>query len=338
MTPILITGVGGPVGQAIVKAARLSRVPCTIVGIDQAPLSVGLGWVDFPAVIPGVKQTDAYLKAITQLCDRHKIRLIMPGSEGELVVLAEHAAFLREQTGALVVASSSQVLQITLDKWNTCQFLRDAGLNFPDSAKLEDKEPLDELVKRHGFPLFAKPLQGSGSQGAQPVRSREELDRLRQSGRSFVVQEYLQPQEEEYTTAVYRQSDGKLIKPIVMKRQLLAGNTYRAWVSDNPAVAEQAEAVVRALGASGPCNVQLRLTSCGAVPFEINARFSGTCGMRAHFGYNEVEMALRDLVLQETIPEPSIQPGSALRFWDEAYYGPSEVPGQRRMDCNQAPI
>lgn len=330
MIPILITGVGGPVGQAIIKAARLSKVPCRIVGVDRAPLSVGLGWVDDPAVMPGVGQPDSYLKSITQLCQRHQVQLILPGSEGELALLSEHAAFLRELTGAIVVASCQRVLQITLDKWNTCQFLRDAGLNFPESATLNGNGSLHELVKRQGFPLFAKPVKGSGSQGAQAVRSWEDLNHLRQQGGAFVIQEYLQPDEEEYTTAVYRLSNGRVMKPIVMKRQLTAGNTYRAWVSDNPVVAAQAQEVVRALGPSGPCNVQIRLTARGAVTFEINARFSGTTAMRAHFGYNEVEMALRDLILEEAVPDPSIQFGCALRFWDEMYYGPSETPDQRQ--------
>ena len=62
----------------------------------------------------------------------------------------------------------------------------------------------------------------------------------------------------------------------------LAGNTYRAWVALST-VLKQATSVVQQLGIVGPCNVQLRLTDRGAIPFEINPRFSGTTGMRANF-------------------------------------------------------
>jgi carbamoyl-phosphate synthase large subunit len=55
------------------------------------------------------------------------------------------------------------------------------------------------------------------------------------------------------------------------------------------------------------------------VPFEINARFSSTTSMRACFGYNEVEMALRCYVLGERIEPPPPRRGRALRFWDEFY-------------------
>ena len=63
----------------------------------------------------------------------------------------------------------------------------------------------------------------------------------------------------------------------------------------------------------------MRLTERGPVTFEINPRFSTSTGMRAHFGYNEVEMAIRDLVLHERVPVPEVRPGIALRFWEEMY-------------------
>jgi hypothetical protein len=42
--------------------------------------------------------------------------------------------------------------------------------------------------------------------------------------------------------------------------------------------------------------------------------------MRAHFGYNEVEMAIRDLVLDEPVSAPRTTRGTALRFWEEMYF------------------
>jgi hypothetical protein len=41
--------------------------------------------------------------------------------------------------------------------------------------------------------------------------------------------------------------------------------------------------------------------------------------VRAHFGYNEVEMVIRDLVLEQPIPQLKLTSGEALRFWDEMY-------------------
>jgi carbamoyl-phosphate synthase large subunit len=70
--------------------------------------------------------------------------------------------------------------------------------------------------------------------------------------------------------------------------------------------------------------VQLRLTARGPVTFEINPRFSGGVAMRAHFGFNEVEFAIRDLVLDEAVPAPKVGSGTALRFWEETYVDDAE--------------
>jgi sugar transferase EpsL len=316
---LLITGVGGPVGQAILKAARRSTVPCRIVGTDRLALSVGLGWVDQPYVIPDASKPSDYLAEMRRICAVEKVSLILPASDGELILLAQNAGALRTETGATVVSSSMDVLDIALNKWETCRFLERAGLNFPRATPLDRNGSVSRLVDEVGFPLFAKPCRGSGSRGLLKIRSWEDIRYLRMLGVEYVIQEYLRPDDEEYTVAVYTQQDGRQTGSICFKRELAAGNTYRAWVDDNAAVQAEAKGIVRALNSRGPCNVQLRLTNRGPVAFEINPRISGTTGMRAHFGYNEVEMAIRDLVLNEPVPPPIIKPGIALRFWDETY-------------------
>jgi carbamoyl-phosphate synthase large subunit len=319
MITLLITGVGGPLGQALIKAARLSAVRCRVVGTDRTALSVGLDWRDSAHVIASSSDGEAYLADIGRVCLTEKATLILPGSDSELVLLAEHAAELRAATGAHVVVSSPRVLQVALDKANTAAFLEENGLRFPRFALLNDANNLDRLVRELGFPLIAKPCRGSGSRGLVKVQSAADVAYLRTRGEEMLLQEYLWPDDAEYTVAVYTQRDGKQAGSIALKRELVAGNTYRAVVEQNPALLAEAEAVVRALGASGPCNVQLRLTSRGPVTFEINPRFSGTTAMRAHFGFNEVEMAIRDFALQESVPAPAISGGVALRYWEEVY-------------------
>ncbi|MDQ3621037.1 MAG: ATP-grasp domain-containing protein [Verrucomicrobiota bacterium] len=337
MITLLITGVGGPLGQALIKAARRSAVPCRVLGSDRVWLSIGLDWVDKAYVIPDSTHGEEYIRAIREICEAEKASLVLPGSDGELQVLSDHAATLQESTGAVVVASPPAVLRVAMDKWETCRFLEHAGLNFPRSAQLQDNDAVERLVQEFGFPLIAKPRRGSGSRGLYKLRTRADLEYLKSLPGEIILQEYLQPDEEEYTVAVYTLKEGGTVGSISFKRELLAGNTYRAWVSQNAAVQAEAEAVVEALRPSGPCNVQLRLTARGAVTFEINSRFSGTTAMRAHFGYNEVEMAIRDLVLGEPVPKPIVKSGIAMRFWDESYFDPERLPGDRVQAAMAAP-
>ncbi len=317
--PIIVTGVGGPLGQAILKAARLAPMPLRLIGTDRNPLSVGLHWVDQACVLPDCSQQDRYLDALVALCRTARAAAILPGSDSELELLANRAALIHRETGTKVIASPPPVLRIGLDKLETCRFLQQAGLRFPRYASSSDRAAVAELVASAGFPLFAKPRRGSGSQRVLKLTSWDDWRWIAASDREFVVQEYLAPDDQEYTAGVFTDCHGQQIGAIVFRRELAAGNTYRAWVDHGQVVRQEAQAVVAALGALGPCNVQLRLTRSGPVTFEINPRFSGTTAMRAHFGYNEVAMALRSFVLQEPLQEPVLRDGVALRYWEEYY-------------------
>jgi carbamoyl-phosphate synthase large subunit len=281
---------------------------------------VGLHWSDCARILPHCAHADAYLREMHRVCVEDGVRLIFPGSEKELDLLALHADWFRAETGAILVASSPEVLRIALDKWETCRFLERAGLNFPRYARLGAPEEIEQLIEACGFPLIAKPCRGTGARGLTKVTSQQEIEGLRKLGVEMVVQEYLQPDEEEYSVEVYTTKDGAQVGAIsYQRRHMVAGDTYKARIGSNDAVEREACAVAAALGARGPCNVQLRLTARGPVTFEINPRFSGGVSLRAHFGYNEAEMALRDLVLGDPVPPPTVRRGVALRYWEEMY-------------------
>jgi carbamoyl-phosphate synthase large subunit len=318
--PVLVTGVGDTVGQAILKALRMSAIPSRVIGTDRDELSAGLHWVDKACILPHCGRAEAYLAEMRKVCAAEQVRLIFPGSEKELDLLALHADALRAEIGAIVVGSRPDVLRVAMHKWETCRFLERAGLNFPRYARLEAGDEVERLVAECGFPLIAKPCRGTGARGLAKVTSWKEIESLRESGVEMVVQEYLQPDEEEYSVEVYTLKDGRQVGSIAYRRQhMVAGDTYKARIVSNTAVQAEAEKVAAALGTAGPCNVQLRLTERGPVTFEINPRFSGGVSLRAHFGYNEAEMALRDIVLDEPVPAPVVRRGVALRFWEELY-------------------
>jgi carbamoyl-phosphate synthase large subunit len=315
---VLITGAGGPLGQSILKATRSADLECRVIATDRHTLSVGFYWADSHYVLPSSEEP-AYLGRLAAICRAECVDAVLIGSESEMHVLAEAKEAFEEETGAKVIVSPPEVLRIATDKWETTRFLATRGLAYPRSAIPEVPEQVSALVADMGFPLIVKPRSGSGSRSMFKVCDWRELEHVLSLVSDPVVQEYLQPDDQEYTTAAFVDDAGEPQGAIVMRRELAAGLTYRAWVEDNPLVAESAQAVVAALRPLGPCNVQLRLTERGPVPFEINARFSSTTSMRARFGYNEVEMALRCYVLRERIEPPLPRRGRALRFWDEFY-------------------
>lgn len=323
---VLVTGAGGPLGQSIMKAVRQANLSCRLVATDRHALSVGFQWSERHYILPSAEEAE-YLPRLRAICQAEKVDAILIGSEGEMHLLAENQEAFERVTGTKIIVSPQEVLEISADKWNTANFLASKALDYPHSAIPEQVEQLEQLQSDHGFPLIVKPRRGSGSRGMFKVGNCRELEAALQLVNQPIVQEYLEPDEEEYTIAVFMGRDGRAKGAIVMWRELAAGLTYRARVVENGLVADAAAAVANALGPLGPCNVQLRLTERGPVTFEINARFSSTTGMRAYFGYNEVEMSLRSYVLGENIVPPKPRSGIALRFWEELYLPDPEAVG-----------
>ena len=320
---VAVTGAGGGVGQSIVKALRMSTLDCRIVAADANPLGAGLYRADVACVLPPAN-SPIYIEQVIQMCNAERVDALFPGSDPELPVLSRSKAIIEAETGTRVIISSERVIEIGNDKWATARFLAEHGLPHASSVIPEPGEALEHFLAEHPFPLVLKPRHGSASRGVFVVHSRTELEALLSRVPEPVLQELLGSPEEEYTCGLFADADGTLLGVITARRELLTGTTYRAWVADFPDVRQEVERIGKALHPFGPCNVQLRRTPQGPTAFEINPRCSGTTAIRAYYGWNEPEAALRRFVLGEPV-ELSFRPGIALRYWNEVFLDSSLV-------------
>jgi carbamoyl-phosphate synthase large subunit len=205
------------------------------------------------------------------------------------------------------------VIEIADDKFRTFEFFRKHGFDAPESC-LPGGE--DELLDRIGFPLIVKPRTGARSIGVQKVSDRQGLKRAILETRDPVIQECVGDDSQEYTAGTLC-FGGECRAAIVMRRDLRDGNTYRAYVDQNPELAQTVRRFAEALGAHGPANFQFRIGRGKVKVFEINARFSGTTPLRMHAGFNEVEMCVRHLVQGSELSQPSLRNVTILRHWSE---------------------
>jgi carbamoyl-phosphate synthase large subunit len=113
-----------------------------------------------------------------------------------------------------------------------------------------------------------------------------------------------------------------------MRRDLRDGNTYRAFTVKDKELDILVKRWTEALQPFGPANFQFRIDKFG-VPkvFEINGRFSGTTPLRAHAGFNEVEMCIRKMLWDEPIEQPEIRSVTILRHWSETVIAPERTEG-----------
>jgi len=309
---IMVTGVGGGVGQSVVKA--LQGTPYRVVGVDAEELAAGLHAV--PSAYKGCYANDPnFVDRILEICRHEDCKLVFAGHDVELMPLAANVERFHEE-GILPVVSSLDVLHIADDKLATHSFLRAHGFPVPETCTLQDAD-------RMGFPVILKPQRGGArSRKTYLARSPDELRTYQRlvDQENCVVQEYIEG--DEYTCGSIT-FDGRCRGVIVMRRILRDGDTYKAFVERNEMVETAIRDVVQALRPFGPCNVQLRVRNGEPVVFEINARCSGTTGARALAGFNEPKM-VADFLLEKREPKYTIKEISILRYWKELV-----VPNQR---------
>jgi carbamoyl-phosphate synthase large subunit len=319
MHRVLVTAVGGNVGQGVVKALRAGTRDYVIVGADMEPRSAGFSFVDRACVLPGATDPEALAVRLTGIIQAERIEAIFVCSPAELSFYTAHAAQLQAATGVRVLINPPDVIRIGRDKLETARFLERHGFPFPETAPAADDAAVDRLFDRWGTPVVAKPRYGASSVNVLRLPSRDAVDAARRLVPDLVVQRWLPGDAEEYTAGVVGSAAARAFAWIVLRRDLLQGTTYRTELVQDPAIGEQMVAVAQALGVEGACNFQFRLVDGVPIVFEINPRFSGTSGMRYLYGFNDPEMVFAHQCLDEPIRQPVVRPGVVLRYWNEVH-------------------
>lgn len=293
----------------------------SVATADPNPLSAGMYWGDEAYLLRMANDPD-YIDRLGEVLEKAKPDVLIPGTDSELSILAEHRQDLETRYGTRVLVSDPSAIAIADDKYLTAEFFRERRLPAPASARGEDADGIQAVIDAVGFPLVVKPRIGARSVGVSVVRNKAELQQALDGRQGLVVQQCVGDENEEYTSSVIV-FDGEPRASIVMRRDLRDGNTYRAFSSAYPELNEQVRKMGAALQPYGPANFQFRLDSEGrACVFEINCRFSGATPLRALVGFNEVEMCLAHILSGEPVAQPDVRQATILRHWSETVVDP----------------
>ncbi|MBC8073431.1 MAG: ATP-grasp domain-containing protein [Deltaproteobacteria bacterium] len=307
----------------MLRSLAVASLPTRVVCFDASPDSAGVHRGHRARLIPAVTDP-AYREAVLDACVREGVQALIPGLDPELEPLAEMADDLAA-VGCVLVGSPPAVTRLLRDKLRCAEHFEALGLPFVRTVPIARAE---ELALSCGFPLLAKPADGSASRGLQVVFDRAELRALAEAAPNCVVQEYLLSdtwgkhrstlrredvfrnhalvQRDEIVVQVVIDRDGTCIGVFTSNNTLKDGATVlmRPIEHDETGTTRVALEMAKhlaGLGLVGPCNIQCKVTSDGPFVFEINPRFSGGTGARASLGFNEVEASLRRLVLGEDV-------------------------------------
>ena len=304
---VAVTGVGGGVGQSIVKA--LQNTKYNVIGIDGEVLGTGLyaakkSYLGFYANHP------KFIDRIIEICKKEKCKTVFPGLDVELILLSNNIEKLKAND-IIPIVSDSKVIKIADDKLKTTKFLRSNDFPYIKTYCLKDYSfELD-------FPVVLKPQKGGAhSIGNFVAKNKKEFNKyiLGIDINNYMVQEYIQG--DEYTCGTVSFENG-CIGSIIMRRQLRAGDTYKAFTVKDKELSNFVKNVINVLKPFGACNVQLRVRNNIPYIFEINARCSGTTASRSLAGFNEPKMICDYIFTGIDNPHFEIKEIVILRYWKE---------------------
>jgi carbamoyl-phosphate synthase large subunit len=301
---VLVTGIGGNVGQGILRNIISMRLNIRLIGVDITSFTPGNHLCHKTYVVP-YSYDDSYIPIISKIIENEKVDIVLPSTDYEVYYLSKNCNTL----AAKIVASEASVAKIYLDKYETYLYLSKNNIPFAKSW-LSGEYDFSEKE------IIAKPREGRGSRGIliNPVNPNDLPE-------GYMIQPLSIGNE--ITTAVYVSKNKRLHGLFTMERKLTNGTTTESKVIfdyDNR-LRVIAQKMIDLGGLIGSFNIQSIVTAEDEiVPFEINCRISGTNSIRHSLGFQDVKYAIQEYLLNENPDEPMPIGGIATRILMDVVY------------------
>ena len=297
---VLVTAVGGDLGQALVKALRIGLVDFEISGCDVDPCGVGSAFVSVFEAVPAASDSAGYVSALDDLCRRHRVDAVIPASEAEIAVLSGLGPQLPCATA--IVCQPWEWFQKFGDKLRCMQALS-PHLQLVPFADSSNSESMKQLVDRVGFPLVVKARRSRGSLAVRVVRNPGELERLIGEGTENLVQQFIDDREGEFSVGIF--ASPHFTEVLAFRRELRgAGCSWFAETSEDASVIQYALEFAKASCLQGSANIQLRKNRGQVYLLEVNARFSSLVAARAICGFRDAEWSVQAGLGRPLSPPP----------------------------------
>ncbi|MCX6296970.1 MAG: hypothetical protein NTX97_13090 [Bacteroidetes bacterium] len=302
---VLVTGIGGNVGQGIIRNIRSMPYEISVVGTNIIDFSSGNYLCDVFYKVPYAYDTN-YISEIIDIVKKEKIDLIIPSTDYEIYYLSVNASSIP----CKIAASLMDATKIYLDKYES--WLHHQKYEIPFATSCEPSHYKNEFKK-----CIVKPKKGRGSRGLHI----DPADFSLFSDEEYMVQEMHVG--EEITTAFYVTQTNKLHGCITLVRSLENGTTSLCKVSSkyDHLILPILEKMIEHAPIIGSANLQSIATADGRViPFEVNCRISGTNSIRSNFGFKDVQYTIQEFLFNEAPDVPIVRPGVAVRVLLDVIY------------------
>jgi carbamoyl-phosphate synthase large subunit len=281
-------------GQRVDVVTAFARAGGRTVAVDANPLAPAIYHADVHAIVPRIDDF-GYLPALQELIAAHDVRLVIPLTDLDQLLLAER----RDELAALVLLPDAEVVRRTADKYLTHCFFEERGIPSPPSW-LPGEVPGDVE-----FPLLVKARFGFGSRDIYRAGDRRQLEFfLGYSPVDSFVQKVCAG--EEFSIDVFCDLESRCLNSIPRTMiESKGGESIKGMTIKDPELIEFGRLVAEELGIRGPANVQcFRVADGRHEVTDVNPRFGGAFPLPRAAGSRYPELALA--LARGERPEPRV--------------------------------
>jgi carbamoyl-phosphate synthase large subunit len=281
-------------GQRVDIVSAFAHAGAFTIATDLNPLAPALYHADRHYLVPRVRDP-GYVEALQQLVREHDVRLIVPLTDLDHLVLARAS----ERLDALVLLPGPEAIEAVADKYRAHRRFLELGIPSPQTW-LPEAVPSDAP-----FPLLVKAREGFGSRHIYRARDRRELELfLDYTPVASMVQEAIDG--EEFSIDVFCDLDSRCLNAIPRTMieskggESIKGMTIKDWE-----LIEHGRFVAETLRLVGPANIQCFRARDGSLPVtDVNPRFGGGFPLPRAAGGRYPELAIA--LANGERPEPSL--------------------------------
>ena len=265
-----------------------------LIATDLSPVAPALYLADEKYLVPRIDSPN-YIDTILDICEKSKVRAITTLIDPEIEILAcNRDKFLDK--GILPLFPAEWTAQLCYDKYKMFLYLRDKGirtvLTYNSIESLKNGLELGEV----SFPVFMKPISGSGSVGIGRCNNMEEVEEKWNDGKyTYIIQELMTGGD--CDADVYVDCVSHEPVAIFSKRKIESriGGASKTISYKDPKLFTFVQEVCSVLELNGPCDMDFFIKNGEYYLSEINPRFGGAYLHAYGAGVDFVKLILNNI-------------------------------------------
>lgn len=245
-----------------------------IIATDNSPVAPALFYADKAYQVSRI-DSNGYFDEILNICSSNNIRAITTLIDPEIAILANQQTKL-SAAGVLPLCPDFKTACLCFDKYEMYKHLRQHGIRTVLTYNSIQSFKNGLLNGEISFPVFMKPVNGSGSVGISQVNNFQEMEERFNNGKfTYIIQELMTGGDcdaDVYVDCISHKPVAIFAKKKIESR--IGGASKTISFKDNK-LFSFIEEVCSVLNLSGPCDMDFFIKDGEYYLSEINPRFGG---------------------------------------------------------------